>query len=214
MRSRALWYGLAAFATLPGFYGCGSGGENTELKVSSESTKKVVADAWEWYDDATIRFEHPKNRRVLPLPKTPKGYFVLEPGDIDGLPGTESISILPKSSPPPVGMSLREIALAHLKDAAGEQTRLVGALQNLTLPGGRCVSYMTEGPNVGGCSTPEGNKPVCRLMLLSAECEAWQNIPMEIVSIAEAYPDAGKPSARAREQMAVYERLVRSIEFK
>ena len=51
-------------------------------------------------------------------------------------------------------------------------------------------------------------------MLLSAECEAWQNIPMEIVSIAEAYPDAGKPSARAREQMAVYERLVRSIEFK
>jgi len=215
MRSKGLSFTVICAASLLALCGCGKEGSNPGPKGSQHPSGVALPDGWEWYADSAIKFAHPKDRKVVPLPGDPMGYFVMEQGDIDGMPGAESISIAPKSSPNPVGLSLREIVLARLKDAAREDTRLLGSLQNIILPGGRCVYCVTEGFTIGGCSTPTGNKPACFGLALVSECEAWQkNIPVKIVTTTEAYPDAGKPSPRAREQVQVYERLVKSIEFK
>ena len=49
---------------------------------------------------------------------------------------------------------------------------------------------------------------------LRAECETAKGIRLKVHSLTEAYPEAGKPSARALEQIKVFERVVKSIEFK
>ena len=202
------------YATLVALLGCGKGGAKPDLESQPDSSATKSAEGWQWYEDAAIRFQHPMERKVVPLPEDPKGYFVMEPGDIDGLPGPESITIFPANDPKTEGLALREIAVGHVRNAAREHMQLIGNLSNILLRDGHCVSYRLEGSNVGGCLTQEGNAPVCRSLSLRSECETGKKKRFKIDSIAEAYPEAGKPSARAREQIKVFERVVKSIEFK
>jgi len=107
------------------------------------------------------------------------------------------------------GRSLREIVVGKLKSAAKEQERLIGTLQNHDLPGGRCISYLQEGYTAG-----DVGKPVRRMISLRAECETDRKVHVEANSLTEDFTEPGRPSAQAVEQIQVFERVVKSIEFK
>ena len=165
------------------------------------------------HDDGRIRFEHPTERKVIPT-RDGSGFFIFEPDNLDGIPGAETITILPNKDSRTDDMALREIASRHVSNSSREQTKLIGSLSSIILPGGRCISYQLERLTPGGCVVPGGKKDVCHALSLRSECETSQKVRFEIDSGAEAYPEAGKPSARAREQIKVFERVVKSIEFK
>ena len=170
----------------------------------------VKSIEWKVQDDSVIRFEYPPDRRAL-SDTGAKAYMVMASTALDALPDIESISIgLVNPSSSEASLGLRESAAEDIRMWLKDNARIVVSPTPLTLRGGRCLRfqleriippYNNEGPHRYGTE-------------LSAKCDASAGGRYTVNSGTENYPDEGKPSPRAREQIQVFERLVKSIEFK
>ena len=199
--------------------GCGRPDEALESNVGEVASASVGDPAlnWETYEDDSIRIRYPKGRKTVGPREAkdksgPRGYIVMGPKDPPTEPGPDAIYIT--EAPEKLDSNLREIMQSRLKRGAKEDVRPLGAAEEVLRPGGRCLMLMSEGYTVGGCESYGESHPTCFMDYLVAECRSKGSQHFTITSYAGSYPERGKLDDRSREQIKVFERVVKSIEFK
>lgn len=190
--------------------GCGKAPSSPSARVADQR-ESGAAPGWLVYEDDWFRVAYPEGSEIggtldgKQVPESPT-FFVIPPAAEYGIRGAFTIQFDRKTR----GMLLRDAIALEISGKAGEHKRIVAPPREVKVKNGRCLSAGTT-ELLEGCGENRGS---CYLAQIVTLCDDSAGRRYTATTVLSDSTEPGSLSPRAREQAALYERILRSLEFK
>jgi len=208
----------AALIAAAFFVGACKQGDSPDTAKSAKAPPPL--EGWAVYEDEAIRFEYPKDWPFRePKKDTPPAHrgFTLRYAEFLDMLGSPADILIVNQKILPNARLLRERVAERMAGLKKEGVRIWKKPESLALGAGRCFYYSTEKPAPPSdykCKMHDGREGPCLQIWLMAECKTDNNRHVDFQTQLFPYATPGQPGEKAKDQIQVFDRLLRSVKFK
>lgn len=179
---------------------------------SPQANQTSVPDGWAQYEDDMFRVSYPPNSEIVGVtgnkqnPSSPSLGVIPPPAAGKTVIGGFFLQLDTTSK----GMLLRDGIEAELKRTKGDRGVVLSPPKEIPVANGRCLGTIVITPT----SNCEKNAGSCFAPVFSMLCDAQNGARYTAGTVLSNGQTRDQLSPQAQQEAAVYERILRSLEFK
>lgn len=201
---------LALIAVLGPLAACGKPASTASAPDTAPAAPQT-AKGWLIYEDNWIRVAYPEGSEVAGAPDGKQDlnsptFGVVPPKAGDQFMGAFTLQLDSKTK----GMLLRDAIQSEIKSTVVTTKRVLAPPRDVKVGNGRCLSSLVTWP-FDRCPKDQGT---CYSAAIKTLCDDYAGRRYLATTMLSRGTDPNRLSPQAQQEAAVYERILRSLEFK